>query len=302
MALASLSQVPEIKPLKACSFATALQAWNEGFQGYFVDMTLSLDGFITRLHNEGLSVEHSLVAFCDGKPTGLLLNGIRVIDGKKIAWNGGTGVIPEFRGHGVAKALMRSTLDLYRKQGVQVACLEAITENQKAISLYKQFGYEVVDRLVFWQHDGLLDSRSFARGERYAAKTVTPSYVGKLSFYRSKVPWQGLWQSVYQNRGEALIVSDASGREVGYALYRRKLDEQGRVTSIALCQCVASPELTDKEAVISCALKHLFAPFDLECRRTTYNLSNSNETVLRLLGECGFTPSLEQVHMCNASC
>ncbi len=33
----------EIRRLSACSFDDAVKIWNEGFQGYFVDMTLSLD-------------------------------------------------------------------------------------------------------------------------------------------------------------------------------------------------------------------------------------------------------------------
>jgi len=287
-----------IKPLKACSFEAVLQAWNEGFQGYFVDMTLSLDGFMGRLYREGISVEHSLIAFCEDRPAGLLLNAIGLIDGKKIAWNGGTGVSPKFRGRGVGKALMRATIDLYQRHQVQLALLEAITENRKAISLYEQFGYEVVDRLVFWQYDGKLDSRSFAGDEdEYPVKGVTPQHVGELAFYQQMVPWQSLWQSVARNNGAALVVSDSSGLEIGYALYKKNFDDQGKLISIALCQCAANPDRADAEAIVSSALRHLFAPFEVECHRTTYNLSDSNKTVLRLLGECGFKPSIEQVHM-----
>jgi GNAT superfamily N-acetyltransferase len=290
--------VLEIKPLKACSFEAALQAWNEGFHGYFVDMTLSLDGFLARLYREGLSVEHSLIAFCEGKPAGLLLNAIRLINGKKIAWNGGTGVRPKFRGRGVGKALMRATIDLYQRHEVQLALLEAITENRKAISLYEHFGYEVVDRLVFWQYDGKLDSGSFGGDQdKYPVRNVTPQHVGALPFYQQMVPWQSLWQSIARNNGEALIVTDTSGRGVGYALYKRNFDEQGKLTSIALSQSVANPDRADAEAIVSSALRYVYAPLEVECHRTTYNLSAANQTVLGLLGECGFKPFIEQVHM-----
>jgi hypothetical protein len=60
-------------------------------------MTLSLNGYLARLIAEDLSMEHSLVALCDGKPAGFLLNGIRDCGAFRVAWNGGTGVKPEFR-------------------------------------------------------------------------------------------------------------------------------------------------------------------------------------------------------------
>src|SRR6185436_18626630 len=117
----------EIRRLSTCSFDDALKIWNEGFQGYFVDMTLSLDRYLSRLQREGLSPEYSLMAFSDGMPAGFLLNGIRTNAGRKVAWNGGTGVRPQLRGRGVGKALMRATVGLYQELGIQIATLEAIS-------------------------------------------------------------------------------------------------------------------------------------------------------------------------------
>jgi hypothetical protein len=66
-----------IRRLDSCSLQSAVEIWNESFEGYRVDLKLSLDGYITRLHNEALSPEHSFIAFVDGDPVGFLLNGIR---------------------------------------------------------------------------------------------------------------------------------------------------------------------------------------------------------------------------------
>ena len=38
----------EIRRLNTCTFDEAVQIWNEGFKGYFVDMTVSLDAYLRR--------------------------------------------------------------------------------------------------------------------------------------------------------------------------------------------------------------------------------------------------------------
>src|SRR6185369_6605635 len=221
----------EIRRLSTCSFDEAVQAWNEGFQGYFFDMTLSLDRYLSRLRREGLSPEFSLMAFCDGTPAGFLLNGIRTNAVPGVAWNGGTGVSPQFRGRGVGKALMRATAGLYQQLGVQFATLEAISTNNPAISLYRQFGYEVVDRLVFFSHKGELNEGAFRRAnsEKYTAARVAPYIVGQLDFYQKSAPWQGHWQSLIRRHGNALVVLDDVGAAVGYALYEKKRNEHGMI-------------------------------------------------------------------------
>ena len=288
----------EIKRLSACSFDDAVKIWNEGFHGYFVDLTMSLNAYASRIHREGLSPELSLVAFSEGRPAGFLLNGFRQDPERKVAWNGGTGVSPKFRGRGVGKALMRATLDLYDEHGVDVATLEAISDNEQAISLYQQFGYEVVDRLIFLQHEGSLPKNSFlrARSQSYFAEQFAPYAVGKLEFYDDLAPWQAHWQSLARNHGEALIVSEMQGAPVGYALYQKKADEQGRTAEIRLYQCVAKPG-ADAETVIGCALRKLYAPAESSFIRSTYNFSHSNDVVRTMLMEAGFAPTLEQVHM-----
>ena len=289
--------VCDIRQLSTCSFNDALQAWNEGFQGYFVDMTASLDKFLSRIQSESLSPESSLIAFCEGRAAGILLNGIRMSGDVKVAYNGGTGVSPEFRGRGVGKALMRATLDFYKRNSVQAATLEAISENERAIALYERFGYKITDRLLFLEQQGPLPAFGTINTDDYSVQHVAPQLVGRLEFYDQAAAWQAQWQSLVVNNGEAAIVKDRSGTAVGYALYKRKFDEAGEVSRIALYQCVARDGLLDAESVIYAALQEVYGPAGLECRRTTYNLRAGNNIVSDILKQAGFKLFIEQVHM-----
>src|SRR6476619_534811 len=133
-----LKNMLEIRRMNTCSFQTALEVWNAGFHGYFVDLTVPLEQFLQRLIYENVSLEHSLVAFDDGRPVGFLLNAFRSSGGKKIACNAGTGVVPDMRGKGVGNALVAATIEVYRNESVDVALLEVIQANHSAIAVYKK--------------------------------------------------------------------------------------------------------------------------------------------------------------------
>ncbi|MBO8165383.1 MAG: GNAT family N-acetyltransferase [Brevibacillus sp.] len=286
-----------IKRLSACTLEEAVDAWNRGFAGYYTNVTTTLDKFVSRMGMEDLSPSLSFVAFVDGKPAGLVLNGLRTVNGSKVSWNGGTCVADEWRGKGVGAALMNATLEALRQEGVALATLEAFRQNERAVALYRKFGYETVDRLLFLErHDPFTLQPFGAIGQsRYTVQRVTPREAGMLPFYRSQVPWQTQWQSARE--GEALVVRSQEGVTVGYALYKRVHDQAGRLQTIFLLQCEASPEAGHAEEIVRLMLNEVFAPHDRICRRSTFNLPASNRLLVQLLEEAGFRPSIEQVYM-----
>jgi GNAT superfamily N-acetyltransferase len=279
--------------MNTCSFQTALEAWNAGFQGYYVDLTLPLERFVQRLSYESISLDHSLIAFHQGRPVGFLLNAFRIERDKKIAWNGGTGVAPDMRGKGVGKALVTAAIDVYRSESVDLALLEVIQSNDSAIALYKNHGYRVFDELTNLQTENY--TRFMETSSSHTVSEIHPATIATLSFYYQRSAWQTQWQSLVSNPGEAIIVSDAKGSTVAYALFRKRFDQQGKLLNIALCQCEVAPERDDQDTIIALVLDKIFPPG--EYRRTSYNFRKSNELVVNKLLGAGFTTFIEQFHM-----
>ncbi|MGN7469191.1 GNAT family N-acetyltransferase [Brevibacillus sp. SAFN-007a] len=287
-----------IKRMSDCTFAEVTKAWNRGFEGYLIPIVMTEERLVQRLGNEGYVLSLSVVAFDGTEPIGLVASGLRTIGGQKVAWNGGTGVATAYRRQGVGRQLLDHTLALYREAGVEIATLEAMSQNRKAIALYEQKGYEVKDRLLFWQRSGPLPEHAFSAPipSDYRVRCVLVQEAATLPFYAGEVAWQNHWQSL--SDAQALVVEDSEGQAVGYALYKHVLNAAGRVSAIVLRQCVAQPERRDARSIVNVALAHVYGPHGLDCKRSTFNLRASERLLLEALEAAGFGPSgIEQVYM-----
>ncbi|MGB8957354.1 MAG: GNAT family N-acetyltransferase [Tumebacillaceae bacterium] len=286
-----------IKRMHECTMEEVLESWNKGWEGYYFNMTMGYDQYFARMASEGLSIPLSLIAFAEGKPAGFLLNGIRNLDGKKVGWNGGTAVSPEYRRHGVGRKLMEAALDVYREEGCDMAILEAMSQNDRAIALYEQYGYETIDRLLLYVCESFGEGTFGLRDETpYAVRAVPLSEAGNLPFYKHWAAWQTHWLSDRGN-GEALVVEDEEGNVVGYALCRRFYSLDGQLLAVVLTQCETLPDHPDADTILATALRDVFGPASARCRRSTLNLSAKHERLLRLLEQEGFKERDSQVYM-----
>ncbi|WP_051694211.1 GNAT family N-acetyltransferase [Desulfohalovibrio reitneri] len=77
----------------------------------------------------------------------------------------GIGVLPEMRGHGVARALMRALEVLAREAGVRRLELKYMTPNTEAASLYESLGFqrEGVERMAYRVGGEYLDAVVMAK-------------------------------------------------------------------------------------------------------------------------------------------
>lgn len=221
----------KFKTVSQCTLEEVLKAWNKGFEGYFVEINMIAEMFLHRLVGEGLSPTHSIVIFDQDEPIAIVLNGFRIVNGKKTAWNGGTGISPDYRGKGVSRLLMEEALAIYEREQVEIATLEAIKENKVAIALYEKYGYAISNQLLFLsgEYEGKLKHTASIHIE-----TIRPEQLQHFPFYQEDVPWQCSWQSVKQ--GEAKIFYNDDNKALGYVLYKTVWNDSGEVERILLYQ------------------------------------------------------------------
>ncbi|WP_380703156.1 GNAT family N-acetyltransferase [Salinithrix halophila] len=280
-----------IKPVSRLSPEEGTALWNEGFQGYALDMTLTPDLYTARFALEGLSPSLSLAAFEENEPAGFVMSGKREQKGQLIAWNGGTGIVPRFRRRGIARVLMEAALEQYRKEGVSTAQVEAITQNERALRLYRELGYQETDRLITLRWENPDAPPNFPSDTDYFCRPAPPREAAGLSFYRWEAPWQCQWSNPAGVEG--WIVENEHRETVGYALYRTGTNSEGYLQAVTLLQANVLPDHPDGEGVMKAALRPLFLPGSLS--RSAFNLPTSNDFLLGLLKEAGFQPLVEQV-------
>lgn len=282
------------KRLNECKLNEVVQAWNEGFAGYFFDATMTVGMFLNRLVLEELSPTLSIVAYDSDRPVGILLNGIRHIQGRKIAWNGGTGVIEEYRGKGVSRELLDHALQLYHDENVQLASLEAISGNERAIRLYKGKGYEIVDHILYMNTDQTLPTLVDAGRADYAYLHSTPH---DIKDQVALIPWQLQWEN-FRRDGETLLVHE-NGRLIAYALFKRTYHANGVNSGVVVAQVRVLEKREDQEQLL-----HFLLSKTLHPERSSYTRSMpvlaSDRLLLPTLRALGFEETLSQVWMTRA--
>ncbi|WP_342506005.1 GNAT family N-acetyltransferase [Sporosarcina sp. FSL K6-2383] len=279
------------KLMSSVSFEEAHVLFNRGFEGYLVPMNLSFDTFVSRFGNDGLSPALSIVAYDGTDPIGFVLQGIREVDGQKISWNGGTGIIPEYRGRKLGYSLMVEAEKIIKERNVSVATLEALSENKAAISLYEKCGYKVEDDLLFLRANEMLDSKE-PDLTGYEMKRIPATQSIGSDLFPSIVPWQTDASNTPKIGGEAVVISK-NGEVQAACLIRKKCVYGDKAESITLFQVKENGNEDALSKLLAYALE-----YDQSINRTTYNFLKGNGRVVSSLLASGFEKTtISQVFM-----
>ncbi|WP_339254484.1 GNAT family N-acetyltransferase [Sporosarcina sp. FSL W8-0480] len=279
------------KLMSSLSFEVAHVLFNRGFEGYLMPMNLSFDAFIGRFGNDGLSPALSVVAFDGAEPIGFVLQGIREVDGRKISWNGGTGIIPEYRGKGLGYPLMEEAEKRLMECDVSLATLEALSENKPAISLYEKCGYKIEDDLLFLRANGVLTGR-LPDLEGYELIRFSAAQAIGSDLFSGIVPWQTDVSGTPKLGGEVVVIKK-NGVVQAACLIRKKSVFGNEAEGITLFQVNENGNEDACTKLLAHALE-----YDKPINRSTYNFLKGDGRVVSSLVSSGFENTLiSQVFM-----
>lgn len=200
--------------LTSRDFVALYDCFLTAFSDYEVDMRMSLEEFWERHVRDGISLELSAAAFDGERMIGFCMNGLGWWEGKTTAYDGGTAIIPGYRGRGIAKELFAFVELKLKDANVTQYLLEVLTSNVPAATLYRKLGFVETRRLAVF--------RSFTRSSRLHRYTIrdaeVPDWRLFQSFWDGYPSWQNSIAAVKRVAGRNIVKAYVDDECVGYGV------------------------------------------------------------------------------------
>lgn len=131
----------EIRSLHNTGFDILFKAFSWAFADYEVQVNeLQLQTMLTR---RGYLPKLSFGAFDEDELVAFTLNGIGLFGGIPTVYDTGTGMLATYRGQGLATKIFEHSIPYLREAGMLQYLLEVLQHNTKAVSVYRNLGFEV---------------------------------------------------------------------------------------------------------------------------------------------------------------
>jgi ribosomal protein S18 acetylase RimI-like enzyme len=208
MHIETLQNIP-LEEITACH--------NLAFSDYVIPLQITTEHLANSIVERSIQLALSPGAFDGEKLVGFMLIGINEFDGRKAFYNGGTGVIPDYRGRHLVNEMYDFLLPKMNEQKIDLGILEVITENKKAFRIYEALSYKTSRKLLCFK--GTLKSTS-----QNPRVTIKPLSRIDFEILTSFWDWQPSWQnqiSAVKNLLPQLHVLGAFSDEklLGYLVY-----------------------------------------------------------------------------------
>ena len=132
----------EVKCLENIGFDIIIECFLKPFENYYVEMPKDLDFYRERWNYAKVDFKLSFGMFDNQNLIGFIINGIDRRNGVSIAFNTGTGVLPEFRRRKIVKRIYDFAIPKLKSNGIEKCLLEVISENIIAIKSYQDVGFK----------------------------------------------------------------------------------------------------------------------------------------------------------------
>jgi ribosomal protein S18 acetylase RimI-like enzyme len=165
------------------------------FGDYSFNVNMSGRAFEQRLYRIGFEPSISVVAEAGGRIVGFVMHGQGFWGNQKTAYNGGTGVLPMYRGNGLTKAMYGHVLPILQQNNVTHCLLEVLVGNAPALETYRKVGFRIVRTLFCYVlKDNKLKPKS-AKGLQLV-QANPPEWGNYKSYIGTRPTWQNTWPSV----------------------------------------------------------------------------------------------------------
>lgn len=273
-----------IQTIEKVDIKDITEVFNSSFSDYFVPMKLSVEQLKTKFEAENIALNYSVGAFDNGKLVGFILHCYRLENNIKQLYNGGTGVLKNYRGNGLTRKMYDFIIPKLENDAISNIHLEVLSQNYQAIKSYQNVGFkETRDLLCF-------------KGSPLITKTNNEVTIEKLSCFDWKTLqtfWSIVptWQSsIYtiSNLGENVLAYGAylHSKLIGYIIFNHSVNR--------ILQLAVMPEFRN----IGIG-KRLIQALDQSCQNpiSIINVDNKDKSTVLFFEKIGLENNVNQIEM-----
>lgn len=266
------------------------RTFNDAFSDYIVPINLTHGQFIQKIvQKTNISFNYSVGAYSKKKLVGFIFNSINYYEGKKTAYNGGTGVITKYRGNKLTEKMYYSIFPKLEKNGIEQCVLEVISNNKPAIKVYENLGFT---RSKFFHCLKLKSESSYLRGFKKPNIDLifpeTPKWKKYESFCDYKSCFLDSFPLLKKNKSnEAILEAYQNDTLVGFLIFNKKM---GRVEHIGIDHDARGKGIASmliKKMIRICRNKPIYI----------LNLNERNYDVLNFFLRVGFQNEIDQFEL-----
>ncbi|SBV92373.1 GNAT family N-acetyltransferase [uncultured Dysgonomonas sp.] len=240
----------EIKSLSETDFGVIFHAFNQAFADY--EIQLDRQQLRTMVKRRGFNPGLSFAAFEGNEIVAFTLNGTGNFNGIATAYDTGTGTLKGYRGKGLATKIFEYSIPFLREQNIKQYLLEVLQHNTKAVSVYKNIGFEVSREFNYFRQENEKIKNDIKTSDiPCSIKQINIRDFDFLPDFRDFYPsWQNSFESI--NRASNDFVSLGAFIEnklAGYCVFE---PASGDITQIAVdkqCRREGIASLLLKEVV-----------------------------------------------------
>lgn len=209
-----------ISSLADYSFNELFEAFSEAFADY--ETQWNKTQLRAMLQRRGFDAKYSFAAVEAGRIVAFTFNGIGNFNGKRSAYDTGTGTLKEYRGQGMASQIFTHSLPYLRKAGIEQYVLEVLQHNATAVSIYQKQGFNITREFYYSnQSCNLILNPLKQPASDYEIKPFNVQELPALSHFRDFVPsWQNDFTSLLRANDTILCyILRVGGETVGYVAF-----------------------------------------------------------------------------------
>ncbi len=201
----------KVKSLENINFTILMNCFLEAFENYFVKMPTDHEYYKKRWGMANVRLDLSYGMFDQNKLVGFIINAVDERDGKLIAFNTGTGVIPEYRGKRIVHQIYQHAIPELKQNGVVKCALEVIKDNAIAIKTYKRIGFSITKHYKCYSGEYAIKDMP----SNVQVKKVDMIFFDWDTIQQTHYSWDNHIQTIKKGDFEYFVVSN-NQKEIGY--------------------------------------------------------------------------------------